>query len=82
MLLKIAKRKNKLTSVRSSGSQKFFKIGVLKNFMKFTGNTCAGVSSCNFSKKRLKHKCFPVNTAKNLKVTFFTPPVEFLFRYI
>ena len=48
----------------------FFKIGILKNFAIFTGNTCVEFSSCNFSKKRLQHKSFPVNIAKHLTVTF------------
>ena len=39
-----AKGLKKLTSFRSSRSQMFFKIGILKNFAIFTGNACAGVS--------------------------------------
>ena len=68
--LEDSKREKKLTSFRSSGSHMFFKIGVLKNFAILTENTCVGVSSGNFSKKRLQHKCFRVNLAKKLKVTF------------
>ena len=33
-------------------------------------NTCAGLSiqqTCNFIKKRVQHRCFPVNIAKFLK---------------
>ena len=44
---------------RSSHLQMFFKIGVLKNFVNFTGKQCVGV---NFVKKRLK--CFSVTFAK------------------
>ena len=59
---------------------------LLKIFTIFTGkhlrcslfvNTVAGPKPCNFIKKRLQHRCFPVNIAKNLKNTFLyrTPPV-------
>ena len=61
----LAKGKNKLTSFRHSCSHMFFKIGIPRNFAIFTGNTCVGVSSSNFSEKRLQHKGFPENTAKN-----------------
>ena len=33
-------------------------------------NKVAGIQTCNFIKKRLKHRCFPVNTAKLLKHLF------------
>ena len=55
----------------------FFKIGVLANFAIFTGkhrcwkslfNKVAGLQACNFVKKRLQHRCFPVITAKFLKI--------------
>ena len=39
----------------------FFKISVLKNFAIFIGNTCVGVCKCNFIKKKLQNRCFPVN---------------------
>ena len=51
----------------------FFKrIGALKNFLDFSGkhllesifNKVAALQACIFIKKRLKHKCFPVNIAK------------------
>ena len=53
----------------------FLKIGVLKNFAIFTGKH---LKACNFIKKR--RKCFPVNTAKFLRATFFNraPPVAVL----
>ena len=53
---------------------------VLKNFAKFTGqqlcqslffNKIAGLRPENLSKKRLSHKCFPVNFAKLLRAPFF-----------
>ena len=57
--------------------QMFFKISSLKDFAIFTGNTCVGISflksckSSGFNKKRLQHKCFPVNIAKFLRAAFF-----------
>ena len=30
-------------------------------------NTAAGLKTCNFLKKRLQHRCFPVKSAKNLR---------------
>ena len=35
-------------------------------------NDMAGLHACIFIKKRLEHRCFPVNTAKFLRTTFFT----------
>ena len=66
---------------RGSLSQMFFKIGVLKNFAIFTGKHLCwslfliklikGLKSCNFIKKRLQHRFFPVNIAKFLSTAFF-----------
>ena len=47
----------------------FFKIDVLKNFANFTEKH---LKACNFIKKRLQHRCFPVKFAKFLKAPFFT----------
>ena len=53
--------------------------GVLKNFAKFTGkhlcqslffNKVAGVKPATLLKKRLWHRCFPVNFAKFLRTPF------------
>ena len=60
---------------RSSRSQNFFKIGALKNFTKFPGNTCIRVSfliklqapPASLFKKRLRKICLPVNFAKFFK---------------
>ena len=71
---------------RSSRSQMFFKICVIKNAAIFTGkHLCCSLLLiefiknliCNFIKKRLQHRCFPVNIAKSLGTVFFyrTPPV-------
>ena len=63
---------------RSSRSQLFFKIHVLKNFAIFTRKHLCW-SPCffnkvyqNFIKKRCRHSCFPVNIAKFLRTSFFT----------
>ena len=57
-----------------------FKIGVLKDFAIFTGtttvigslfNNVAGLKFCDFIKKRLQHRCFPVNIVKFLGTAFF-----------
>ena len=56
------------------------KLTVLKNFTKFTGkhlgwslffNKVARLSPATLLKKRLQHRCFPVNSLKILKNTFF-----------
>ena len=53
--------------------------GVLKNFAKLAGkhlyqslffNKAAGLSPATLLKKRLWHRCFPVNFAKFLRTTF------------
>ena len=60
--------------LRSSRSQMFFKISVLKNFAIFTGeHLCWRLTpenACTFIKKRLQHWCFPVNIVKFLRITF------------
>ena len=57
----------------------FYKKGVLKNFAKFTGkylsqslflNKVAGLRPATLLKKRLWHRCFPVNFAKFLRAPF------------
>ena len=65
-------------------SEAFFKIGVLKNFatekppvLESLSNKVAGLKAGNFIKKKLQHRCFPVNIAKNFKNSLFyrTSPV-------
>ena len=67
--------------VRSSRSEVFCNKDVLRNFAKFTGkplcqspflNKVAGLrpDACSFIKKRLWHRCFPVNFAKFLGTPF------------
>ena len=57
----------------------FCKKGVLRNFTKFTGkhlrqslffNNVAGLRPATLLKKRLWHRCFPVNFAKFLRALF------------
>ena len=65
------------------------KKGALGNFAKFTGkhlrqslffNKVGGLSpeACKFIKKRLWHRCFPVNFAKFLRAPFLTEHVLWL----
>ena len=57
--------------IRSSRSQMFFKIGVLKNVAIFTGkHLCWSLKACNSFKKRLLHTGFPVNIMKVLRMPF------------
>ena len=65
----------------------FFKIGVLKNFKNFTWkrlvlesnfSKVAGLICCNFIKKRLLHRCFPVKFAKFLRTLFFTEHLHWM----
>ena len=56
-----------------SRSRMYFKLGVLKNFEKFHRP-----EACNFIKRRLQHRCFPVKFSFEIfKNTFFdrTPAV-------
>ena len=55
---------------RSSRPEVFCKKGVLRNFAKLTGkHLCQGLF---FIKKRLWHRCFPINFVKFLRTPFFT----------
>ena len=65
----------------------FFKISVLKIIAISQQNTCvevffnkiAGLQACNFIKKRLQHRCFPVKFTKFLRTPFFTEHLQWLF---
>ena len=64
----------RLTQYRSNRSQMFFQIGTLKNFATFTAKYFAiftGLKARNFIKKRLQHRCFPLNIAKFLRSACF-----------
>ena len=54
---------------RCSCSWLFFKIGVLKDFAIFTGKH---LQACNFIKKRLRHRYFPVNITECLRTAFYS----------
>ena len=65
--------------VRSSRPRVFCKIGALKYFSKFTGkhlcqsvvfSKVAGLKPATLLKKRLWHRCFPVNFEKSLRTPF------------
>ena len=65
---------------RSSHQRCSLKKGVLRNFAKLTGkflcqslffNKVAGLRPATLLKKRLRHKCFPVNFVKFLRTPFF-----------
>ena len=64
---------------KSSLPKVFHEKGGLRNFVKFTGNhlrqrfffnKVAGLSPATLSKKRLWHRCFPVNFTKFLRAPF------------
>ena len=70
-----------MTKNRSSHPEVFCKRVVLRNFAKFTRkhlcqslfiNKVAGPRSATLLKKRLCHRCFPVNFAKFLRTPFRT----------
>ena len=52
---------------RSNHQSCFAKKVVLKNFVVFAGK----LQTCNFIKKRLQHRCFPLNICKIFKNTYF-----------
>ena len=68
-----------LTHIRSSRPELYCKKRVLRNFAKFTGkhlcksiffNTVAVLKPATLFKKRLWHRCFPVNFTKFLRTPF------------
>ena len=52
---------------RSNHRSCFMKNAVLKNFAVSTGK----LQTCNFIKKRLQHRCFPLNICEIFKNTYF-----------
>ena len=71
---------SRIERFRSSLSEVFCLKGVLRNFAKFTGkhlcqslffNKVAGLRPVTLLKKRLWHRCFPVNFVKFLRTPFF-----------
>ena len=70
---------------RSSRPEVFCKKGVLRNFTKFTGkHLCQSLffNKVAVIKKRLWHRCFPVNFMKFLRTPFFTEHLWWLLLYI
>ena len=65
-------RSEKYRKIRSSRPEVFCINGVLRNFAKFTGKPAT------LLKKRLWHRCFPVNFAKFLRIPFFTEDLWWL----
>ena len=45
-------------------------------------NKVTGLEPCNFIKKRLQHKCFPVNFCEFLRTLMFTEHVRLLLLYL
>ena len=78
---KISLVENQCLPFRSSRSQMFFKVGVLKSYAIFTGKHLRWSlflikfksfrPAWNFIKKKLEHRYFPVNIAKILRTAFF-----------
>ena len=76
---------------RSSRPEVFCKKGFLENFAKFTGkhrcqslfsNKVASLRPATLLKKRLWHRCFPVNFAKFLRTPFFTEHLRWLLLHL
>ena len=76
-----------LLSFWSSRPEVFCKKGALENFTKFTGKhlyqslffkKVAGLSPATLLKKRLWHRCFPLNVVKSLRF-FFIEHLRWLF---
>ena len=65
---------NMSSNTRSSHQRYSIKTGVLKNFVNFTGkHLCQRVF---LIKKRLWHRCSPVNFAKFLRTPFYRAPLN------
>ena len=72
-------------TTRSNHKRCYVIKGVLRNFAKFTEkhlcqllfyNKVAGPESATLIKKRLWHRCFPMNFAKFLRTTFHRTPLN------
>ena len=69
----------------------FYKKCILRNFPKFTGkhlfqslffNNVAGLTPATLLKKRLWHRCFPVNFGKFLKTLFLAEYFRWLLSFV
>ena len=63
--------------IRSSCSQMFFKIGVIKHFAIFTGKQSCRPEGLLHRLEKLLHRCFPVDIMNFFQSAIFyrTPPV-------
>ena len=60
----------------------FFQIGTLKNFKILTGkHLCWSLLLMLSGKKKLQHRCFPVNNAKFSRTALFIEHLRWLFLY-
>ena len=75
---------------RSRRPKVFCKKGVLRKFTKFTGkhlcqslffNNVAGLRTATLLKKRLWHRCFPVDFVKFLRTPFYIEHLWWLLLY-
>ena len=78
--LRLNKGNLRVRNYRTSRLEVFCKKEVLRNFVKFAGkhlcqnpflNKVAGLRPATLLKKKLCHRCFPVNFAKFLTTSFF-----------
>ena len=59
------------------------KISVFKSFSNFTGKHLRwSLKACNFIKKRLQPRCFPVKFAKFLRTPFFTEHLRWMLLFL
>ena len=88
---KLRDQKYSILLLRTSRPEVFCKKGVLRNFTKFTGkhlcqslffNKVAGLRPATLLKKRLWHRCFPVNFVKFLRTPFFIEHLWWLLFFI
>ena len=71
---------NSISNGKSSRPEVFCQKSILRNFVKFTGkhlcqslffNKVAALRPATLLKKRLRHRCFPLNFVKFLRTPFF-----------
>ena len=77
-------KKSKFGTLRSSPPEVFCKKVLLEMLQNSQENTCATVSfsiKLQAVKKRLWHRCFPVNFAKFLRTPFVTESLWWLLLY-
>ena len=67
---------------QSGCSQKYHKIHKKTPVLEFLFDKVAGLKAYNFNKKRLLHRCFPVNIAKFLRTALFIEHLWWLLLYL